>query len=683
MSFITSPTPTIEVVLSRFSGLGHTVKHHHAKNYYSTHDPARQDDRPSLLFGPTQSGGVWFKDMAGISTPAAILAALGLNPETLKPETREFTPRKAGPKRPRLRLDFDHPHATYNYLDSAGHPVYQVRRVNFTRADGQPDKEFRQYQWLDGRWQPGRGETPDLLYRLPEVVKAQRVIGVEGEKAAEALRSVGYLATTHAGGVGAIDKALPAYREWLRGKDFISLPDNDQPGQDMAAKLAAALLPIVASGATVDRALFGGHKADIADVIARLRAELLSNEEIRAEIDRLLAQAQPWQRSTGPKELARLAEREKYLAQAQADKEAKQAQRQARKAEIERRWQAGNCVNFSSIEEIDPDLIDYKRGQFSSAKKWRDYVLAHWPDVDAEEQFRIKAAENHEARPAKCGEYRKMTMPNGQNVTRRWTCGVCEGCLKRAVWTYRRALNEIQGIPSAPAQNLLESLLVDSPPQDDAPRENAPPLPQVKGELSLVTIQGDKERLQLARELRRAGVAYKCFPVLLDNEPHYDFITNDDRGDPLGLAATDHRIKLWVRGAGGKRASGGLLPSLKALQQRYREALPYEVVLPELDDEGQPVDPDIFALELPDIGTTARLPGVTVDFEVHDAETLQAALLEIHQEQWRILGRRGAVNYGVCIHKKFYTRYSTLPAMLAAFNAEQDAIRARRRKKTA
>ena len=203
-------------------------------------------------------------------------------------------------------------------------------------------------------------------------------------------------------------------------------------------------------------------------------------------------------------------------------------------------------------------------------------------------------------------------------------------------------------------------------------------MPIVQGELSIIRIHDDRERLRVARELRTGGILYKTLPITLEDGPGYDIIVNDDRGDPLGLVSDD-RLKLWAKGAENKRASGSLLPSLKDLQRRYRDAAPYEIVLPELDDEGQPVDPDIFALELPDIGTTAKLPAVTVDFTVNDAASLQAALLEIHREQWRILGRRGAVNYGVCIHKKFYTRYSTLPALLADFNANQEASRQKKR----
>lgn len=748
----------------------HAKVRQYRKGYYATCNPTREDRRPSLLFGENQSGKPWFKDMGAETDPAAILRAWGLNPDTLEASVNQNIKPQPGPRRQpkKRRIDFAHPNAVYNYTFADGTPSYQVRRFNFTRPEGTPDKEFIQYHWgPNGRWQAGRGETPELLYHLPEVAGSQRILIGEGETVVEALRSVGYVATTHAGGAKAIDKALPAYRDWLRDKDVIILPDNDQPGKDMAQALADGLGRSVASGATVDPALFGGPKADIADLIDRLKKELLSNEEIRIEVDQVLSQAQPWQRTISQKELERKAAAAQYHAEVKVAKEAIEAQRQARQAELERRWKAGDKVNFEGDEDIDPDYIEYKRGFFTNAKKWQDHVIAHWPDLDADEQFRIKTAENREARPGKCGEWRKKTIGNGQVVSTRWTCGLCPGCLKRSVWIYRRALNEIQGLPTEilTTGDLLPEVVIpdeeidpdyieykrgfftevtgkfwaneiidgrpyvkrDNPggilldeddlielerirlarkkrlaeaaeareenePAPEAPRENAPPLPQVKGELSIVRIEGDQERRRLGRELRLAGVNYKAFPITLEDGPAYDFIVNDDRGDPLGLI-TDARIELWVKGVEGKRstgpnkkqrpqgASGPLLPSLKKLQQRYREALPYEVVLPELDDEGQPVDPDIFALDLPDIGTTARLPGVTVEFEVHDAETLQAALLEIHQEQWRILGRRGAVNYGVCIHKKFYTRYSTLPRMLADFNAEQAAIRQRRRKK--
>jgi hypothetical protein len=131
-------------------------------------------------------------------------------------------------------------------------------------------------------------------------------------------------------------------------------------------------------------------------------------------------------------------------------------------------------------------------------------------------------------------------------------------------------------------------------------------------------------------------------------------------------------------GAEGKRSSGKLLPGIKKLEQRYREALPFEVVMPELDDEGQPVDEDIFYIDLPDIGTNEKLPGVIIDFEVTDRDSLQAAILAIHAEQWRILGRRGDVNYGVCVHKRFYTRYSTLPQLIEQFNANQARLKAKK-----
>jgi hypothetical protein len=356
---------------------------------------------------------------------------------------------------------------------------------------------------------------------------------------------------------------------------------------------------------------------------------------------------------------------------------ARQAQREeakeARAAELEARWQAGNVIPFEG-EVPDPDHLEYKRNQFTNAQKWADYCRAHWPDIDAEEQKRIKLAENREEKIRGCGQYRRLTLPTGEVVTKRWTCGLCDECQKRNVHTLRRALNELQGIPPENHGPLLTADLIAELPVDDAPRENAPPLPQVKGDLTLVTVHSHEERLQLARELRRAGIAYRAQPIEWDGQVLVDVLVNDDRGEPL-VFLTDGRLAAWARGVEGKRASGGLLPSMDKLKQRYREALPFEVVMPELDDDGKPVDEDIFALDLPDVGTTAILPTVLVDFDVYDAGTLQAALLKINQEQKRILGWRGEVSNSGYTQKKFYTRYSTLPALLERFNARQEQIR--------
>lgn len=363
------------------------------------------------------------------------------------------------------------------------------------------------------------------------------------------------------------------------------------------------------------------------------------------------------------------ARRDRILAEVEAKRAEAEAKTEARQAELERRFEAGNVIPFIG-EDVDPDYIEYRRGHFSKAITWRDYVIEHWPDIDAEEQCQIKLTENREARPGKCGEYRKFTSPTGETVTRRHTCGICDDCLKRGVWIFNRALDEISGIaPEGYGHPPLDDI-------DTRPRENAPPLSVVHGDLSLVTVDTDDERIKLARELRLAGIEYRTQPLVWNDETRFDFLTNDDSGDPARLILTDERLTAWTRGVEQKRASGKLLPGLKALQKRYREALPYEVVMPELDDEGYPVDPDIFMLDLPDIGTSIqRLPEVAIDFFVTDADTLQAALYDINQKQSKILHRRGDVKYGVYVVKKMYTRYSTLDQMIEEFNTWQAQIR--------
>jgi hypothetical protein len=63
---------------------------------------------------------------------------------------------------------------------------------------------------------------PRPLYRLPEIPSAPRVIVTEGEKAADAARCLGFVATTSAGGSGAATKT-----DWrpLAGKEVWILPD--------------------------------------------------------------------------------------------------------------------------------------------------------------------------------------------------------------------------------------------------------------------------------------------------------------------------------------------------------------------------------------------------------------------------------------------------------------------------
>jgi hypothetical protein len=120
---------------------------------------------------------------------------------------------------------------TYDYTDEHGDLLYQVVRY-------QP-KGFKQRR-PDGRggWTARTGGR-QVLYHLPEVIKAPIVFLVEGEKDVENLRSHGFVATTPAGGVDA--PWLPSFTQTLFGREIIIIPDNDERGRQGALKHAREL----------------------------------------------------------------------------------------------------------------------------------------------------------------------------------------------------------------------------------------------------------------------------------------------------------------------------------------------------------------------------------------------------------------------------------------------------------
>jgi hypothetical protein len=127
----------------------------------------------------------------------------------------------------------------WTYRDANGDPVGVVLRWDTT--DG---KDFRPVSRTpDGAaWFVGGMPTPRPLYALPELLssESQRVYVTEGEKAADATRSLGVTATTSPHGCKSARGA-----DWspLRGHEVVVIPDNDANGEGYAqdvAELAAA-----------------------------------------------------------------------------------------------------------------------------------------------------------------------------------------------------------------------------------------------------------------------------------------------------------------------------------------------------------------------------------------------------------------------------------------------------------
>lgn len=109
----------------------------------------------------------------------------------------------------------------YTYTDETGKILYKVVRFE--------PKDFRQCR-LDesGKVQWNMEGVRRVLYNLPQVMKAKNVWIVEGEKDADNLNKLCLVATCNVGGSG---KWMDAYTDYLKDKDIIICPDNDEAGQ--------------------------------------------------------------------------------------------------------------------------------------------------------------------------------------------------------------------------------------------------------------------------------------------------------------------------------------------------------------------------------------------------------------------------------------------------------------------
>ena len=113
----------------------------------------------------------------------------------------------------------------WRYFDAAGEPVGVI-----VRWDKFGEKTIRPVSRVAGGWSIGAMGEPRPLYQLAEVKAAGGVFVCEGEKAADAIRSLELVATTSAGG-----SAAAAKTDWstLAGKQVVILPDHDGAGEKL------------------------------------------------------------------------------------------------------------------------------------------------------------------------------------------------------------------------------------------------------------------------------------------------------------------------------------------------------------------------------------------------------------------------------------------------------------------
>jgi hypothetical protein len=282
----------LETLLARLRGAKK------AGNGWSARCPSHDDRRASLSIAQGDDGTALVKCHAGCDS-AAILAAVGLKLADLFPAKAGKTPTGNGKPTPGVRTfatandavaDLERQHGKqsgmWTYHDAQGDPVGAVVRWDTTQG-----KEIRPVTRHGDAWRIGAMPDPRPLYALYDLAAVQRVVVTEGEKAADAARSLGFIATTSAGGSQAAGKS-----DWrpLVGKEVWILPDNDPPGRKFA-ETVAGILDKLTPGHVV-RVVELPDLPDRGDIVDWIDAQgdAAEPDAMRAEIETLARAVEPW-----------------------------------------------------------------------------------------------------------------------------------------------------------------------------------------------------------------------------------------------------------------------------------------------------------------------------------------------------------------------------------------------------
>jgi hypothetical protein len=294
--------------------------------------PAHDDQNPSLSIHTGDDGRALVNCHAGCK-PEAVCGAIGLRLADLfaddprrrnghAPPTRQRVPVTKTPRKPAQcagigdsdtktlptaneavadlegRLRLGPPSATWTYHNEAREPVGMVIRWDIPAdpadPDSKPRKVIQPVSKLAGGWANKGMPTPRPLYGLPVLLATpagSRVWVCEGEKAADAARAVGLVATTSPHGSKSATNA-----DWsaLTGQDVVILPDHDRAGEKYAADVARLAMAAGAKSVWIVRLveLWAGmpEGGDMADLVQHRGGDV---DPIRAELEALTNNTEP------------------------------------------------------------------------------------------------------------------------------------------------------------------------------------------------------------------------------------------------------------------------------------------------------------------------------------------------------------------------------------------------------
>ena len=210
------------------------------------HGQGNGDKNPSLSVTDGEDGNILFKCHGGCDQQSVFstIKDMGLLPQL--PDRPEYLSnvRPIMPAIPILESE-------WVYTDENEIPLFVQQRYKTFDAKGKTYKTLR--IMADGSRVGKLGDCRIVPYRLTEVqqaVTAGKVVYIaEGEKAVDALCSLGVTATTSHAGAGGWN---PDLNQYFSGANVVVVPDNDTAGWGYAAKIVESLLPVVKSIRVLD-----------------------------------------------------------------------------------------------------------------------------------------------------------------------------------------------------------------------------------------------------------------------------------------------------------------------------------------------------------------------------------------------------------------------------------------------
>jgi len=215
-----------------------------------SHGQGNGDKHPSLSISMSDDGNFLFKCHSGCDqhTVFSTIKDMGLLPAL--PDRPDYLD-SIKPMKPIPLISTPVLEHEWHYTDEDGTSLFIKQRFKTFDSKGKTYKTLRVMP--DGTRVGKLGDCRLVPYKLPELRQATaagRVVYItEGEKAADALGSLGVVATTSHAGAGGWNDDLNQY---FKDANVVVVPDNDLVGWHYAQKVTEALIPFAKSVRVLD-----------------------------------------------------------------------------------------------------------------------------------------------------------------------------------------------------------------------------------------------------------------------------------------------------------------------------------------------------------------------------------------------------------------------------------------------